>query len=113
MTSAWAGWSRIYIPVDRYDGVHSLLLCTRITPGSSTCHYLASRKILIDQNIKKRTGLALCVLCGRTILGRYTKLQHYITHLPNTGRGEFIPPESEVKTQRTPVLDILPGPWLY
>jgi hypothetical protein len=26
---------------------------------------LASRKILIEQNIKKRTGPALCVLCGR------------------------------------------------
>jgi hypothetical protein len=25
---------------------------------------LASRKILIEQNIKKRTGPALCVLCG-------------------------------------------------
>ncbi len=43
-TSAWAGWSRFDIPVDRYDGVHSLL-------------------ILIEQNIKKRTGPALCVLC--------------------------------------------------
>jgi hypothetical protein len=37
-TSAWAGWSRFEIPVDRYNGVHSLLLCTRITLGSSTCH---------------------------------------------------------------------------
>jgi hypothetical protein len=26
--SAWAGWSRFDIPVDRYDGVHSLLICT-------------------------------------------------------------------------------------
>jgi hypothetical protein len=24
-TSAWAGWSRFDIPVDRYGGVHSLL----------------------------------------------------------------------------------------
>jgi hypothetical protein len=37
-TSAWACWSRFDIPVDMYDGVHSLLLCTRITLGSSTCH---------------------------------------------------------------------------
>jgi hypothetical protein len=29
---------------------------------------LASRKILIEQNIKKRTGPALCVLCGLTTL---------------------------------------------
>jgi hypothetical protein len=27
-TSARAGWSRFDIPVDRYDGVHSLLHCT-------------------------------------------------------------------------------------
>jgi hypothetical protein len=26
---------------------------------------LASREILIEQNIKKRTGPALCVLCGQ------------------------------------------------
>jgi hypothetical protein len=26
---------------------------------------IASSKILIEQNIKKRTGPALCVLCGR------------------------------------------------
>jgi hypothetical protein len=25
MTSTWAGWSRFDIPVDRSDGVHSLL----------------------------------------------------------------------------------------
>jgi hypothetical protein len=24
-TFVWAGWSRFYIPVDRYGGVHSLL----------------------------------------------------------------------------------------
>jgi hypothetical protein len=38
MTSAWAGWSRFDIPVERYGGVHSQLICTRITLGSSTCH---------------------------------------------------------------------------
>jgi hypothetical protein len=32
---------------------------------------LASRKILIEQNIKKRTGPALCVLCGNTKNGRF------------------------------------------
>ncbi len=26
--SAWAGWSRFDIPVERYVGVHSLLICT-------------------------------------------------------------------------------------
>jgi hypothetical protein len=29
-TSAWAGWSRFDIPVDRYGGVHSLLECTGV-----------------------------------------------------------------------------------
>jgi hypothetical protein len=38
MTSAWAGWSRFDIPVDRYGGVHSQLICTSITLGSPTCH---------------------------------------------------------------------------
>ncbi len=37
-TSAWAGWSRFDIPVDRYSGEHSLLLCTCITLVSSTSH---------------------------------------------------------------------------
>jgi hypothetical protein len=36
--SAWAGWSRFDIPVDRHVGVHSLLICTSITLGSITCH---------------------------------------------------------------------------
>ncbi len=30
-TSAWAGWSRFDIPVDRSDGVHSLLQCTWVS----------------------------------------------------------------------------------
>jgi hypothetical protein len=37
-TSALAGWSRFDIPLDRYGGVHSQLICTSITLGSSTCH---------------------------------------------------------------------------
>ncbi len=36
-TSAWAGWSRFDIPVDRYGGVHSLLICTGSILGSPTC----------------------------------------------------------------------------
>ncbi len=43
-TSAWAGWSRFDIPVDRYDGVHSLLICTSITLGSSTCHQASQQE---------------------------------------------------------------------
>jgi hypothetical protein len=66
-TSAWAGWSRFDIPVHRSDGVHSLLVCTSSTLESPTCHVtrLDSRKILIEQNNKKQTEPALCVLCGR------------------------------------------------
>ncbi len=30
-TSAWAGWSRFDIPVDRYNGVYSLLQCTEVS----------------------------------------------------------------------------------
>ncbi len=37
-TSTWAGWSRFDIPVDRYGGVHSLLICTSIPLGFPTCH---------------------------------------------------------------------------
>jgi hypothetical protein len=36
-TSAWAGWTRFDIPVDRY-GVYSLLICTSSPLGSPTCH---------------------------------------------------------------------------
>jgi hypothetical protein len=43
-TSARAGWSRFNIPVDRSDRVHSLLLCTSITLGSSTCHQASQQE---------------------------------------------------------------------
>jgi hypothetical protein len=44
-TSAWGGWSRFYIPVDSYGGVHSLLLCTAVHWGLLPATRLASRKI--------------------------------------------------------------------
>jgi hypothetical protein len=37
-TSAWAGWSRFDIPVERNDGVHSLLICTSSPLGFPVCH---------------------------------------------------------------------------
>jgi hypothetical protein len=37
-TSAWAGWSRFDIPVDRYGGVHSQLICTSSPLEFPTCH---------------------------------------------------------------------------
>ncbi len=66
-TSAWAGSSRFDIPVDRYGGIHSLLICTSsplVHWGFLPATRIASRKILIEQNIKKRTGPALWLLCG-------------------------------------------------
>ncbi len=47
-----------------------------------------------------------------TVLGKFPKPQRSMTHYANTGRGEFTPRESEVKTEHTPVLNILPGPRL-
>ncbi len=43
-TSAWASWSRFDIPVNRYDGVHSLLICTSSTLGSPTCHQASQQE---------------------------------------------------------------------
>ncbi len=43
-TSAWAGWSRFDIPVDRCGGVHSLLICISSTLGS-TCHYTVNHTV--------------------------------------------------------------------
>ncbi len=37
-TSAWAGWRRLYTPMDRSNGVDSQLLCTSSTPESPTYH---------------------------------------------------------------------------
>jgi hypothetical protein len=43
-TSAWAGWSRFDIPVDRYGGVHSLLICTSSPLGFPTCHQASQQE---------------------------------------------------------------------
>ncbi len=43
-TSAWAGWSRFDIPVDRYGGVHSLLRWPSRTLGSPTCHQASQQE---------------------------------------------------------------------
>jgi hypothetical protein len=79
-TSAWAGWSRFDIPVDRYGGVHSLLRCTSRTLGLLPATRLASREILIEQNIKKWTGPALCVLCGLTTFREVNLYPRIIVH---------------------------------
>jgi hypothetical protein len=43
-TSAWAGWSRFDIPVNRYGGVHSQLICTSSILGSPTCHWACQQE---------------------------------------------------------------------
>jgi hypothetical protein len=43
-TCAWAGWSRFDIPVDRYGGVHSQLICTSIKLVSPTCHQASQQE---------------------------------------------------------------------
>jgi hypothetical protein len=55
-TSAWAGWSRFDIPVDRYGRVHTLLICTSCTLVFPTWHQASQQDntVLIEQNIKKR-----------------------------------------------------------
>ncbi len=43
-TSAWAGWSRFEIPVDRYGGVHSQLVCTSSPLRFPTCHQASQQE---------------------------------------------------------------------
>ncbi len=39
-----SAWSRFDIPVDRYGGVHSLLICTSSPLGFATCHRASQQK---------------------------------------------------------------------
>jgi hypothetical protein len=43
-TSAWASWSRFDIPVDRYSGEYSLLICTSSPLGFPTCHQASQQE---------------------------------------------------------------------
>ncbi len=43
-TSAWSGWNRFDIPVNRYGRVHSLLHCTSITLVSPACHQASQQE---------------------------------------------------------------------
>ncbi len=54
--------------------------------------------------------LTLLMLPDRS--GQIPETAALYTYAPNTGRGEFTPRESEVKTKRTPVVYGLPGPGL-
>jgi hypothetical protein len=62
-TSAWAGWSRFDIPVDRYGGVHSLLVCTSSILGSPTCHQASKQENTYRTKYQKADrAITLCTL---------------------------------------------------
>ncbi len=52
-TSSWASWSRFDIPVDRYGGVHSLLICTSSPLGFPTCHQASQQGKYLLNKISK------------------------------------------------------------
>jgi hypothetical protein len=49
-----------------------------------------------------QSGLSLSKVILPTVLSEFPKPQRSITHPPHTGRGEFKPRESEVKTEQGP-----------
>jgi hypothetical protein len=71
--------------------------------GSIPATRLASRKILIEQNIKKRKGPALCVLCGFTkpFWRLYTDLQEALQY-PSVAFQQ--PIKTSAKRQRESVV---------
>ncbi len=67
------------------------------------------------RRVLSRAGLSLFLSVIHNVatpLWKILKPQRSITHLPDTGKGEFTPRESEVKTERTLVVKELPGPRL-
>ncbi len=63
MTSAWAGWSRFDIPVDRYGGVNSLLICTSSPLGFPTSHQASQQDNTYWTKYKKADRAStLCTL---------------------------------------------------
>ncbi len=70
-TSTWAGWSRFDIPVDRSDGVHSLLICTSGTLGSPALHQASQQDYTFWAKYKKADRAStLCTLWSRHDLCR-------------------------------------------
>ncbi len=58
-------------------------------------------------------SLSFLLYCWRrAVLSRFLKPQRSMTRYANTRKAEVTPRESEVKTERTPVLNTLPGPRL-
>ncbi len=66
------------------------------------------------RQVLSRAGhlLFLSVLMLPHHSGQIPETAAFYTYMPNTGRGEFTPRESEVKTERTLVVYGLLGPWL-
>ncbi len=71
-TSAWAGWSRFDIPVDRYGRVRSQQICTRIPLGSSTCHQASQQGDTYGAKYQKADRASTLV----TLWVEYWKLQN-------------------------------------
>jgi hypothetical protein len=62
-TSAWAGWGRFDIPVDRYGGVHSQLICTSSPLGFPTCHQASQQENTYCTKYQKADrAITLCTL---------------------------------------------------
>ncbi len=109
-----------------------VLLCIQTTRGQEKSRWAVVRTAVRRQStfqsvsswgLRRMRGVAgsqsgplsltFLVYCWRrTVLCRFTKPQCSMTHYAKTGRGEFTPREMEVKTERTPVLNVRPGPGL-
>jgi hypothetical protein len=110
-TSAWAGWSRFDIPMDRYGGVHYLPICTAVYWDLLPATRLASIIILIEKNIKSGQGqhsvFSMSFILEK--LYRRTALQYPSVHY--TGLYGYIP--SIVKTHTYRYRDQMNGKDFY
>ncbi len=83
-TSAWAGWSRFDISVDRYGRVHSHLICTSSTLGCSTCHQANQQDITYWAKYQKADKAS--TLCTLWYMYTFIALLPPLTqHLNHTG----------------------------
>ncbi len=76
-----------------------------LVPGRVECR---GRRVLSLAGFWLFLSIVILPQCSGWIPGQ----QCSITHLPDTGTGEFTPHESEVNTARTPVVNELHGPQL-
>jgi hypothetical protein len=84
-TSAWAGWSRFDIPVDRYAGVHPLLRWPSSPLGSPTCHQASQQEITYSTKYQKADRAStLGTLCAPPPQLEYTS--HHSCAALSTGR---------------------------